>query len=143
MEYVRTLLPTLLELIGPSGVREEVGRTARLMGLQFFEECAVRLGLSLDRPSPAPFAVFLKKMLEAQGEAVKALDKKGCPTVVQQGWRLMDGIAFENQESARAAFEALNELWVGMLAAYDRFLVLKTRCEYGPNREITWQIRRP
>lgn len=143
MEYVRTLLPTLLELIGPLGVREEVGRTARLIGLQFFEECAARLNHSLHPPSPTGFAAFLEKMLTAQGEAVTVFEQGGCPTVVQQGWKLMNGIAFETKEAARAAFEAWNELWVGGLAAYDRFLVLKTRCDDGPDREITWQIRRP
>src|ERR1700754_2434062 len=63
MEYVRSLLPTLLELIGADGVRAEVGRAARLVGMQFFDECAARLG---DEATTS--AAFLAAMQAAQGE---------------------------------------------------------------------------
>jgi hypothetical protein len=139
MEYVRNLVPTLIELLDPKGMREELGRTARLIGLQVFEECATGLGLPLDRPSPAEFADFLTRLLEAQGEKV-TLSKEDAE-VVQQGWRLMGGIDFKNRENALAAFEALNELWAGALAAYDRFLVLETKCEPGTDWEIIWKVR--
>lgn len=140
MEYVRSLLPTLIELIGPQGMREEVGRTARLIGLQFFEECAVRLSLPLDRPSPAVFAAFLGRLLEAQGEAV--IFENDGTRVIQRGWKLMRGIEFENRGDALAAFEAINELWVGALAAYDRFFCLDTHREYGADWEIAWTVSR-
>jgi hypothetical protein len=140
MEYVRSLVPTLMELIGPQRMREELGRTARLIGLQLFEECATRLSLPLDRPSSADFAAFLGRLLEAQGERV-AFDNDGT-RVIQRGWKLMRGIHFENLGGALAAFDALNELWIGALAAYDRFLSLETRREYDSEWEITWTIRR-
>jgi len=139
MEYVRTLVPTLIELIGPEGMREELGRTARLVGLQFFEECAKRLDLPLGRPSPADFAGFLGRMLKAQGEDVTLGEKDA--VVAQHGWKLMGGIDFINRDDASGAFKALNELWVGALAAYDRFMVLETKCEFGTDWEIVWKVR--
>ena len=44
MEYVRSLLPTMQELFGPEEAATLIGRTARLIGLQFFEETYAMVG---------------------------------------------------------------------------------------------------
>jgi hypothetical protein len=136
MEYVRSLLPTLDGLLGAAGVREEVGRAARLVGLQLFDGCAAQLGLCLDKPSPAGFASCLADLQRAQGEDVSV---EGAH-VVQRGWKLMRGVDLGSETSAMAAFEAWNALWVGALAAYDRFLALDTTREPGGTL-ITWHVR--
>jgi hypothetical protein len=136
MEYVRSLLPTLDGLIGSQGVRDEVGRAARLIGLQLLDACAAHVALPLDAPSPAGFASFLAELQRAQGEDV-IVDGA---SVVQRGWKLMRGVDLGGNESAVAAFDAWNQLWVGALAAYDRFLTLETRREPNGDR-IEWRVR--
>jgi hypothetical protein len=76
----------------------------------------------------------------AQGEDI-TFDDEG-NRVIQRGWRLMRGIDFENRSDALAVFDALNELWIGALAAYDRFLRLDIHCEFDKDWEITWQVHR-
>ncbi|MBV9836218.1 MAG: hypothetical protein JO055_17500 [Alphaproteobacteria bacterium] len=133
MEYVRSLLPTLLELIGAEGVRAEVSRAARLVGMQYFDECVARLGAE-----PGSFAGFLATMQAAQGEDV-SLDGAA---VIQHGWKLMRGVALGDDDQALAAFDAWNALWEGALAASDRFCRLETRrVRDGEDWTIEWRVR--
>ena len=123
MEYVRSLLPTMQELFGPEEAAALVGRTARLIGLQFFEETFAMIGAS-------SFPRYLAAMQTAQGENVELRGD----SVVQQRWRLMDGVILPNSDSA---FHAWNALWEGALAAHDRALTLRTE---RLNGTITWHI---
>ena len=123
MEYVRSLLPTMQELFGPEEAAALVGRTARLIGLQFFEETFATTGA-------ASFIEYLATMQRAQGENVTVEGN----TVTQQGWRLMDGVALTD---AGSAFRAWNALWEGALAAHDRDLTLRTA---GSEAGITWTV---
>jgi hypothetical protein len=133
MEYVRSLLPTLLELIGDDGVRAEVGRAARLVGMQYVDECVARLV-----ETPGSFAAFLAAMQQAQGEDVTL----GGASVTQRGWKLMRGVALGDDDQALAAFDAWNGLWEGALAASDRFSRLETsRTRDGEDWTIEWRVR--
>ena len=133
MEYVRSLLPTLLELIGADGVRLEVGRAARLVGMQYFDECSARLDAGA-----GGFAAFLAAMQAAQGEDV-TLDG-AC--ITQRGWKMMRGIDLRDDDQALAAFDAWNGLWEGAPAASDRFGALETaRRRDGEDWTIEWRVR--
>src|SRR5258708_20262553 len=48
LEYLRTMLPTLQELLGAADAQTELGRVARLVGLQFHEETARDMDLPTD-----------------------------------------------------------------------------------------------
>jgi hypothetical protein len=117
MEYVRSLLPTMQDLFGAEEAEALVGRTARLIGLQFFEETFAMIGA-------VSFAEYLAAMQRAQGENIETADN----TIVQRGWRLMDGVALADPDSA---FRAWNALWEGALAAHDRELTLRTERSEG------------
>ena len=70
MYYVQTMLPVLQDLLGPADARTEMGRVARLVGLQFHEETARELGLPTDvergdAESARDFARWLSAILEA------------------------------------------------------------------------------
>ena len=134
MEYVRSLLPTLLELIGAEGVCAEVGRAARLVGMQYFDECAARLG-----GAAGDFAAFLAAMQAAQGEDVA----RDGARVTQRGWKLMRGVDLGDDDRALAAFDAWNGLWQGALATSDRFLSLETHRARGGDGDwtIEWRVR--
>jgi len=128
MDYVRTMLPTMEELLGAAAARTELGRVARLVGLQFYEEAAREMGLASSigpgtSASAASFAAWLQAMLAGQGEEV-ALEQMGGAFVLRvQRWRLAEDLGLRDLPGA---FAAWNELWVGACLAHDRFLRLNT-----------------
>jgi hypothetical protein len=123
MEYVRSLLPTMQELFGPEEAAHLVARTARLIGLQFFEETYAMVGAS-------SFIEYLAAMQCAQGEHV-TIDGN---TITQRGWRLLGSIALID---SAVAFQSWNAIWEGTLAAHDRDLTLTTTRD---DDWITWRI---
>jgi len=130
MEYVRSLVPTMLTLFGPDETREHLGHAARLIGMQFYDETAALVGtapLTMDA-----FAAYLASIAAAQGEKVEIVkDGKGV-SVVQTGWRLLGDITDEP-----SAFEAWNELWQGALSVHNRRLHLEA--ERGDSG-IRWHL---
>ena len=129
-EYVRSLVPTLAALLGPDEAGLDLAHTARLIGLQFYEEAAALL--DIDSNSPADFAAFLGQLLAAQGEAAE-IDRTAA-TVEVAGWRLMQGI-----EVAPPMFDALNAMWEGALAAHNRHLRLV--CQRSDSG-LAWRVER-
>jgi hypothetical protein len=123
MEYVRALLPTMQELFGAEEGSALVARTARLIGLQFFEETFAMVGAT-------SFAQYLAAMQQAQGENIS----RESGMLVQSGWRLMEGIMLPDNA---LAFRAWNALWEGALAAYDRDRTLIPR---KSEETITWSV---
>ena len=82
---------------------------------------------------PAAFARLLGGLQAAQGEAVAVeLGGGGATTVRQQGWKLMAGIDVPGE-----AFDAWNELVLGLAAAHDRFMTVTTRRD---GDTIEWRI---
>jgi hypothetical protein len=139
LEYLRTMLPTLQDLLGAADAQKELGRVARLVGLQFHEETARDLGLRTDvergdAQSASDFARWLTAILEAQGEDV---ERRG-DRVVMNGWRAVRELSFVDPLSA---FDAWNELWLGAAAAHDRFLKVETSRAYGERGwSVAWRI---
>lgn len=127
MEYVRSLLSTMQELFGAEEAARLVGRSARLIGLQFYEETAAMIGTK-------SFTQYLAAMQAAQGEAIELLDEGDASVVVQTGWRLMQGIALADPQ---CALRGWNALWEGALAAHDRDLRLIT--EYSGSA-LSWRL---
>ncbi|MBI1406139.1 MAG: hypothetical protein GC145_08450 [Caulobacter sp.] len=127
-EYVRSLLPVMHALFGADEARALVGRTARLIGLQFHEPVMRLLGL--EGESPEVFARMLAALAMAQGEAVEVQGAR----VSQTGWRLMRDVPLD----AALALACWNPLWEGALAAHNRGLRLETTLE---GEALTWTIR--
>jgi hypothetical protein len=132
MEYVRSLLPTMQELFGAEEGSTLVARTARLIGLQFYEETAKLIGIA-DTDAQC-FAAYLSAIQAAQGETVECLAATPTSLVVEEGWRLMAGITLSD---AGLAFQSWNALWEGALAAHNRDLTLHT---VRTSDTITWRI---
>jgi hypothetical protein len=143
VEYLRTMLPTLQELLGPIGAETELGRVARLVGLQFHEETARELDLPTDvergdLSSARDFARWLSAVLEAEGEDIETVESEGAVTLRQSGWRAVQGIKLVDPLKA---FDAWNQLWLGAAAAHDRFLnVQTTRVLDDRGWSIAWRI---
>ena len=119
IDYVRTMLPVLQELLGAESAREELGRVARLVGMQFFEQAA----LESQSEASQPFLEWLHTMLAAQSEEAKLEMARGTWVLSLPRWRLIEGLALSDPEGA---FAAWNELWIGAGLARDRFLRVET-----------------
>lgn len=121
MEYVRSMVPTLNAMLGLEAATAELGRVARLIGLQFHEELAATVG-PVSHTTAASFGQWLAVMLASHGEKVELdISAAGAARVMLRSWRLFDGVALSAEERV-AAFSSWNELWVGAALSHDRFL---------------------
>ncbi len=137
LEYVRSGLPRLVEMLGPAEA-SHIGRvTGRLIGAQLYHDTAATLGIQGD--SPEAFAELMVRLAEGEGDAAEIVTAGGASLVRRPGWRLMRDLA----PLSPAIFEAWNGLHEGLLAVHNRFLVLETveRLDLG-DKAFTWRIRR-
>ena len=143
VEYLRTMLPTLQELLGADGAQKELGRVARLVGLQFHEETARDMDLPTDvergdRQSARDFARWLAAVLAAEGEDVETTEAQDSVVVRASGWRVARDLVLADPLKG---FDAWNELWLGAAAACDRFLEVQTSRSLGADGwDIAWRI---
>ncbi len=141
MEYVRSLIPELVAVLG-SADGGFVGRIAgRQIGMQHHE---LILGLLDDGPAegPASFAALLARLAAAQGDTVEVEVSAdgGEARVRQHTWRLLGG-----QPLPPEGFEAWNGLWEGLAAVHGPHLGLRVdaveRLDLG-DPYFEWRIRR-
>lgn len=113
MEYIRTALPIVLDLLGT----EEANRIAILcskqVGMQLYSE--LRKIFAIKDDSKESFTMFLSDFLTVSGDSVNNL---AGDMLVRNKWRLFPGNALSFVE--RCETSLLN----GMLAAHNRFLNL-------------------
>ncbi len=143
VEYLRTMIPTLQELLGPEASSKELGRVARLVGLQFHEETARDMDLPTDVErgdlrSARDFARWLGDVLAAQGEEIETEERDGAVVLRANDWRAAKSLTLVDPLKA---FDACNELWLGAAAAHDRFLSLQTTRSFDDKGwRIAWRI---
>jgi len=141
MEYIRTMVPEMINLFGPDDGRHLAGTSANLVGMQFFDECKGMLGI--EGEDAGAFADFFVRMAAAQDDtATVRASEDGRVVIRQNGWRLMRGIDALHE----AAFDAWNRLWEGCVAAHARHLrwTVLARQDQGAEA-FEWRIqpRRP
>lgn len=119
MEYITSILPETIAVLGPAEGGHHAAIAARLVGMRCFDELAALLGGIA--PGAGGFAAFLARVARAQGDEA-ALEEEGDVWAVRQStWRLMR----ERENLAPAVFDAWNELWVGAALAHDRRITLE------------------
>jgi hypothetical protein len=116
MEYITSILPETIAVLGAEEGGRLAGAAARLVGMQTFDEVAVILGGA--QAGPLEFATIFARLAQAQGDDAQLSLEGREATVRQNSWRLMQ----ERGVLAPAAFDAWNELWVGAALAHDRFM---------------------
>lgn len=137
MEYIRTGLPRLAELFGPTEAAHLGRITGQLTGAQLYRECAAMLGIGSS--SAEDFARCMAHLAAGEGDAASISHDGSAVLVHRSTWRLMRGL----DPLSPAIFEAWNGLLEGALAVHNRFLVLETlsRLDYG-DATFTWRLRR-
>ena len=123
MDYIRTLLPVLVELFGAADGGWLGAHTGKLVGMQLYDELAELVGTT-DNGNAATaqsFADFLVRMGLAQGDEIEQRRDGSHLLVRQHSWRLMRGVTGPEP----AVFDAWNGLWEGTLAVHNPHLRLE------------------
>jgi hypothetical protein len=136
MEYITSILPETIALLGAEHGGRLAGAAARLVGMQTFDEVAVILGGA--QAGALGFAAVFARLARAQGDDAQLRLEGRQATVRQSSWRLMQ----EREDLSPAVFDTWNELWVGAALAHDRFMrvdVIERRDRGDPF--WAWQFR--
>ncbi|HSG90787.1 MAG TPA: hypothetical protein VLA56_16340 [Pseudomonadales bacterium] len=153
MEYLRTGLPVLVELLGAEDGGAVGALSARLTGMHFIDAALATLGLTIpvvsgaDRPglaaTAAAFARAFAAMATAQGDEVRIEEQASVLRITQRGWRLAHGMAHADAAGVEAVASAWNGLWAGALSAVNRHLQWHsvTRRGTGADTTFVWEIR--
>jgi hypothetical protein len=116
MEYITSIVPEAIGVLGPEQGGHLAGAAARLVGMQSFDEVADILGGV--EAGAAGFAKAFVRLANGQGDDAELQIEGTRVTVRQTTWRLMH----EREALSSAVFDAWNELWVGAALAHDRFM---------------------
>ena len=116
MDYITSILPETVAVLGPEEGGHIAGAAARLVGMQTFDEVAVLLGGV--GAGPAGFAAAFARLARGQGDDAEVRVDGAAASVRQTSWRLMA----ERKGLHPCVFDAWNELWVGAALAHDRFM---------------------
>lgn len=138
MEYVRTLLPAAVDVLGPGEASGLLTVAARMVALQHYHQ-AYRglLGAEPDGTADG-FLRFAVALGRAQGDHIEVGDEDGdAATLHQKGWRL-----YPEANVHDAVFEIWNALLEGAAAAHDPRLALEVaRRDLAPSPEFAWRLR--
>ncbi len=135
MAPMRIALPMLTELFGHDDASALGMRSAKLIGLQYYEEVAKLLDV---RDSSAEsFAQLFVSLAQAQGDRA-SWERHGDELVLTQPtWSVMS----DESHVARAVFPAWNGLWEGLLASHNRELRMQciARLDLGDDA-FQWRL---
>jgi hypothetical protein len=129
LEYLRSLIPTLTGLFGEQEMAAILGRTARLIGMQFYDDMAAMLGIK--EKTPQAFVALTAGLLRASGETIEIRGDE----LWQTGWKAMDGIGVP-----ASALNAWNQILIGMLSVHDRFMTLAMDDRRDRDGAIVWRV---
>ena len=116
MDYIASILPETVAVLGPEEGGHLAGAAARLVGMQTFDETAALLGGV--QAGPAGFAAAFARLAKGQGDDAELHVQGMAASVRQTSWSLMA----EHEALSPAVFDAWNELWTGAALAHDRFM---------------------
>jgi hypothetical protein len=118
IEYVRSSLPVVVQLLGPHDAGHLLHLTGRLIGMQSYTDIAASFPRQED--SPAGFGALLVDILRAQGDDAELHSESGSITVSQRQWNAIAGVP----DYHPACLDALRGLIEGLMDAHGRRLRL-------------------
>ncbi|MEQ9519739.1 MAG: hypothetical protein RLN89_09900 [Parvibaculum sp.] len=136
VQYIRSLLPELVGLVGDREAAQLGRNAAYLIGMQSYDNTAAAIALT--DASAGGFATYLSTLLAASGDAAETMTEGDDLLVRARSWRMMEGRAHVTP----GAFDAWNGLWEGALAVHNRHLALSVdeRMDEG-SPHWQWRIR--
>lgn len=136
MEYVRSTLPTAVDLFGPSEAVSVLRLSARQVAMQCYHETAARLGVAQDKSLHA-FVDFLARLARAQGDEVTVQETTDGYAISQRGWTLFG----QAQVLHPAVFDIWNGLLEGAADAHNHRLALSVTHKDLANGRFAWHVR--
>jgi hypothetical protein len=139
IDYIRSGLVALVEMVGPAETAYYGSVTGRLIGAQYFAETAGALGCDTSGGGSAEFAHFMATLAKAEGDTAEIEPgENGAVLIRRSSTRLFKGL----DQPHPALFDAWCGLFHGALSAYDRTMVLEVlaRRDYGDDADL-WRIR--
>lgn len=115
VQYIRSILPAAVSLLGEDEAKKLGWETGRLIGMQCYDTTAAFAGVKGN--DAAAFARYLATLLEAGGDGAE-VDGAAVRT---RTWRMMA----DKEGVTPACFDAWNALWEGALAVHNRRLRLE------------------
>ena len=134
MEYVRTAAPVAVQLFGPDDAAYLLHLTGKLIGMQYFDEVAAKLGSA--RGSVRAFAEFLKLLFESGDDRVELDSSGGTYQLIQHSWKLMDGVA----DAHPACVRLLDGLVEGLAAGAGRGIPVMRKSGADGGLPFVWTI---
>jgi hypothetical protein len=134
MEYVRTAAPVMVQLFGPEDAGHLLHLTAKLIGMQYFDEIAQ--ALAVGRGTAKQFAAFLQALLAAQDDIADLSEAGGTFEIRQPSWKLMAGVIDDHPACA----QLLAGLFEGLAAGCGRHIGVYLRTESGGRPPFVWSI---
>jgi hypothetical protein len=134
MEYVKTAAPVMVQLFGPDEAGHLLHLTAKLIGMQYFDEVAQALGER--RGGVKEFASFLLALFAAQDDAAEMAGSERTFEIRQQGWKLMADVGDAHPACARV----LEGLFEGLAAGCGRHIGVRMRPASGGKPPFIWSI---
>jgi hypothetical protein len=123
MEYIKTALPVLTEMLGPEESRH-LGRICALqIGMHSYDRAVAQLGMAGD--TREDFAGLLATLLQASGDDVSLNGS----SVTQHSWRL-----FRDRQVHACVFDQWLAIFEGLLSVHDRFAQLNCTSADGAVR---------
>ncbi len=134
MEYVRTAAPVAVQVFGPVEATYLLRLTGKLIGMQYYDEVAPRLGAP--RGGAAEFTHFLQAMLAAQDDVAEVRQSGGAFEVAQQTWKLMAELT-DYQPACAQMLEGLVE---GLAAGCGRHITVRMSAPATAAAPLVWAI---
>jgi hypothetical protein len=134
MEYVKTAAPVMVQLFGPEDAGYLLRLTAKLIGMQYFDEIA--RALATGRGGSKEFAAFLCALLEAQDDAAGISKSNGTFEIRQQSWKLMADVI----DYHPACAHVLEGLVEGLAAGCGRHIGVRLHTESDGRPPFVWSI---
>ena len=134
MEYVRTAAPVAVQLFGPEDAGYLLHITGKLIGMQYFDEIA--RGLKTGRGNAKEFDEFMFALFEAQDDLAENGESQDVYEIVQQTWKLMDGV----DDYHPACANVLAGLIDGLAAGCGRSIAVDMKAGAGGAPPFVWSI---
>jgi len=131
LEYIRNGLCELAGVIGEDETRQLGGLSARLIGLQYFQETAAMVNARDGDLNDA--AAYLTRMFIGMGDTATCMPGKTEVQIEQQGLRVLRGLAVDERNLVLGCWA---ELWVGTMRAQRQ---LKTLTWEAADDQVTWR----
>jgi hypothetical protein len=134
MEYVRTAAPVMVQLFGPQDAAYLLHLTGKLIGMQYYDDVAE--ALAARHGGARECSSLLMSLLAAQDDVAELKESSGRFEVIQQSWKLMDGVS----DYHPACASILHGLFEGLAAGCGRHISVDLATTSGGRPPFVWSI---